>query len=48
MSIIVSHYIQSCDTTNHKPQMLKRAKDLRKVKKGKVQPTRDQHQASPD
>jgi hypothetical protein len=48
MSIIVSRYIQSCDMTNHKPQMLKRARDLGKFKKGKVQPTRDQHQASPN
>jgi hypothetical protein len=36
MWIIVSHYIQSCDMANHKPQMLKRAKDLGKFKRGKV------------
>jgi hypothetical protein len=41
MWIIVSHYM-----ANHKPQMLRRARDLGKFKKGKVQPTRDQHQAS--
>jgi hypothetical protein len=48
MWIIVSHYIQSCDMANHKLQMLRRAMDLKKFKKEKVQPTRDQHQASPN
>jgi hypothetical protein len=41
MWIIVSHYIWSCDMANHKPQMLKRARDLGKFKRGKLQPTRN-------
>jgi hypothetical protein len=39
--IIFSHYIQSCNMANHKPQMLKRAKDLGKFKREKMQPIKD-------